>query len=137
MNKNDTVVALSGRAQFTDTLTELLRTGASQLIEQAVETELAEFMRQYADQLLDNGQAVVVRNGYQPAREIQTGIGPVKVKFPKVRAKNSEAVIFRSALEEIYPETRHQRCWLHKTLNILNAVPKSIQPKVKQALHEM
>ena len=47
------------------------------------------------------------------------------------------AMGFWSALEEIYPETRHQRCWLHKTLNVLNAVPKSIQPKVKQALHEI
>jgi len=42
-----------------------------------------------------------------------------------------------SALEETYPDTRHQRCWLHKTLNVLNAVPQSIQPKVKHSLHEI
>ena len=47
------------------------------------------------------------------------------------------AMGFWAALEEIYPETRHPRCWLHKALNVLNAVPKSIQPKVKQALHEI
>jgi putative transposase len=287
MNKNN-VIELSGRDQFTDALTDLLRTGARHLIEQAVEAELAEFMKQYADQFLGNGRATIVRNGYQPEREIQTGIGPVVVKIPKVRAKNGEAVTFRSALvppyvrktrsltaalpwlylkgistgemasalevlvgaeakglsprtvarlkqqwgdeyrrwrntqldkeawvyiwedgvysglrtedaklcalviigvnargekrcltiedgvrestqrwrevllmlkargmntpklaiddgamgfwaalEEIYPETRHQRCWLHKTLNVLNAVPQSIQPKVKHALHEI
>lgn len=245
-------------------------------------------MKQYADRVLDNGRAAIVRNGYQSEREIQTGIRPVTVKIPKVRVKNEEAVAFRSALvppyvrktrsleaalpwlclkgistgemvsalevlvgpdaeglsastidrlkqqwvedylywretrldkdqwayiwadgicsglkaedaklrapviigvdargrkrflaiedgmrestqswrevlltlkargmnapkmaigdgamgfwsalEEIYPDTRHQRCWLHKTLNVLNAVPQSIQLKVKQALHEI
>ena len=39
------------------------------------------------------------------------------------------------ALEEIYPETRQQRCWMHKTMNVLNGLPKSIQAKAKQALH--
>lgn len=102
MNKNDTVVELSGRDQFTDALTELLRTGARQLIEQAVEAELAEFMKHYVDQVLANGRAAVVRNGYQPEREIQTGIGPVTVKIPKVRAKNGAAVTFRSALVPPY-----------------------------------
>jgi putative transposase len=101
MSKNN-VVELSGRDQFTDSLTELLRTGARQLIQQAVEAELAEFMAQYKDQPLNNGRAAVVRNGYQPEREIQTGIGPVTVKIPKVRAKNGKTVTFRSALVPPY-----------------------------------
>jgi putative transposase len=41
---------------------------------------------------------------------------------------------FWAALEEIFPGTRHQRCWCHKTQNVLNALPKSAQPKAKQAL---
>jgi len=40
-------------------------------------------------------------------------------------------------MDEVYPDTQHQRCWMHKTGNVLNCVPKSIQPKVKQALHEI
>jgi len=40
-----------------------------------------------------------------------------------------------AALEEVYPETRQQRCWMHKTMNVLNCLPKSAQPKAKQALH--
>lgn len=44
---------------------------------------------------------------------------------------------FWAALDEVYPNTRQQRCWMHKTGNVLNCVPKSIQPKVKQALHEI
>lgn len=44
---------------------------------------------------------------------------------------------FWGALEEVYPSTRHQRCWVHKTRNVLNALPKSVQPQAKQALHEI
>jgi putative transposase len=44
---------------------------------------------------------------------------------------------FWAALEEVYGETRQQRCWMHKTLNILNCLPKSSQAKAKQALHEI
>ena len=43
-----------------------------------------------------------VRNGYLPAREIQTGLGPVTVRIPKVRAKTGEPVTFRSALVPPY-----------------------------------
>ncbi|MBU2839138.1 IS256 family transposase, partial [Acidithiobacillus thiooxidans] len=44
------------------------------------------------------------------------------------------AMGFWSALSEIYPETRHQRCWVHKTANILNELPKRLQGKAKAAL---
>jgi transposase-like protein len=286
--KKSTVIEFTGREQFTDALTELLRMGAGQLIYQAVEAELGEFLVEYADRVMPDGRAAVVRNGYHPEREIQTGIGPVTVKLPKVRGKDGEPVTFRSALvppyvrktasleaalpwlylkgvstgemanalevlvgpearglsastvsrlkqawaddykawretrldkdrwvyiwadgvysglraenaklcalviigvnergekhflaiedgvrestqswrevllmlkargmntpklaigdgamsfwaalEEVYPDTRQQRCWMHKTGNVLNCVPKSIQPKIKQALHEI
>ncbi len=42
-----------------------------------------------------------------------------------------------AALEEIFPATRAQRCWVHKTANVLNALPKSSQAKAKRALHEI
>ena len=38
------------------------------------------------------------------------------------------------ALSKVYPETKHQRCWVHKTANVLNKLPKSVQPKVKESL---
>ncbi len=41
---------------------------------------------------------------------------------------------FLGGLEEVYPETRQQRCWMHKTMNVLNRLPKSVQAKAKQAL---
>lgn len=92
------VVEFSGREEVGDPLTELLRQGARQLIQQAVKAELAEFMAQHQERRLEDGRAAVVRNGTHPAREIQTGIGPVTVKVPKVRAKDGKPVTFRSAL---------------------------------------
>lgn len=44
------------------------------------------------------------------------------------------ALGFWAALEEVYPETRAQRCWVHKTMNVLNDLPKAAQPKAKAAL---
>jgi transposase-like protein len=274
---------------FNDPLTDLLRRGARQLIAEAVESELQELLKEYSDFRNETGQKQIVRNGYLPAREIQTGIGPVKVKVPKVRDKSGQGIKFNStllppylrktraieealpwlylkgistgdfkealhalfgndakglssstisrlksiwekehetwsrrsfknkryvyiwadgvyfnvrsddarqcilviigvtemgikefiaiedgyreseqswtelllrikaqglnhspelaigdgalgfwkAIRKIYPETHHQRCWVHKTANVLNKLPKTIQPKVKQALHEI
>lgn len=47
------------------------------------------------------------------------------------------ALGFWAALDEVYPETRRQRCWFHKTGNVLNALPKCLQGKAKAALHEI
>jgi putative transposase len=44
---------------------------------------------------------------------------------------------FWKALDEIFPATRHQRCWLHKMLNILDRFPKSIQPNAHRDLREI
>ena len=287
MSKNN-VVKLTGRDTITDPLTELLRTGAEQLIYQAVEAELQELLVEHAERRTEDGKAGVVRNGHLPERELQTGLGPVTVRIPKVRARTGEPVTFHSALvppyvrktrsleaalpwlylkgissgemgealkvlvgpdatglsastvsrlkqiwaqeyrswcedrldkdrwvyvwadgvysglraeqtklcalvvigvnargekhflaiedgvrestqswrevllklksrgmnapelaigdgamgfwaalEEVYPDTRQQRCWMHKTMNVLNCLPKSAQPKAKQALHNI
>jgi putative transposase len=47
------------------------------------------------------------------------------------------ALGFWQALEEVWPKTRGQRCWVHKTANVLNKLPKSQQPKAKRALQEI
>ncbi|MEY4717441.1 MAG: hypothetical protein RL563_59, partial [Pseudomonadota bacterium] len=47
---------------------------------------------------MSNGRAAVIRNGYQAERQIQTGIGPVSVRVPKVRAKDGQSATFLSAL---------------------------------------
>ena len=101
MNK-DNVVSLSGRESILDPVSQLLKTGAQQLLQQAIEAELQEFMLQFEQRRLEDGRAAVVRNGHQPERELQTGIGPVTVKVPKVRARDGKPVTFRSALVPPY-----------------------------------
>jgi putative transposase len=287
MDKN-TVVELKKPGEISeDPLTELLRSGARQLIAEAVEAELQGFLAQFGNYRTQQGHRQVVRNGYLPERNIQTGLGPVRVKVPKVRDKSGQGIKFNStllppylrktksveellpwlylkgistgdfqdalqallgsdaqgisastisrckriweqeheiwnrrsletkqyvyiwadgvyfnirsddakqcilvivgvteqgrkefvaiedgyreseqswselllrlkaqgvkhepklavgdgalgfwkALSKVFPETRHQRCWVHKTANVLNKVPKSVQPKAKQALN--
>ena len=55
---------------------------------------------------------------------------------PKL-AVGDGALGFWKALAKLYPDTAHQRCWVHKTANVLEKLPKSVQPKVKAALHEI
>ena len=47
------------------------------------------------------------------------------------------ALGFWGALSELYPGTKPQRCWVHKTRNVLNYLPKSMQPKAKAPLQEL
>jgi transposase-like protein len=55
---------------------------------------------------------------------------------PKI-AVGDGALGFWAALRKVFPETREQRCWVHKTANVLNKMPKSVQPKAKGDLHEI
>jgi len=98
----DSVVAFRTPEANEDPLTELLRTGAKRLIQQAVEAELAELLAHYEGQVDEQGRRAVVRNGYLPEREILTGVGPVAVKVPKVRSRTDEPVVFRSSLVPPY-----------------------------------
>lgn len=286
--KDSNVIQLKQPAEELDPLTELLRSGAQQLIRQAVEVEVQDLLSRYRDLQVD-GRSAVVRNGYLPERTIQTGLGDVTVKVPKVRDRSGNGIKFNSnlippylkrtksveellpwlylkgistgdfnealcallgegakglsantigrlkqqweeehtqwgqrdlslknyvyiwadgiyfnvrgddqrscmlviigatdkgkkeliaiedgfreseqswyellqglknrgleqspklavgdgalgfwkALDKVYPETRTQRCWVHKTANVLNKLPKSVQPKVKDAIHEI
>ena len=101
MSENN-VVELNRPAGSNDPLMELLRNGARQLIHEAVEAELQEFLEQFSGQSTENGLLSVVRNGYLPERQLQTGIGPVTVKIPKVRSRTGQPVTFRSALVPPY-----------------------------------
>ncbi|RLR18329.1 IS256 family transposase, partial [Sodalis-like symbiont of Bactericera trigonica] len=83
--KKSTLQVSTGPDIAGDPLHELIRNGARQLIAAAVEVELEAMLQQYAERCLDDGRHAVVRNGYLPQRTIQTGIGDVEIKVPKVR----------------------------------------------------
>ena len=97
--KENTVVAFRNSTNFQeDPLTDVLRTGARQLLSQAVEAEVASFLDAHAELVDDAGHRRVVRNGYLPERAIQTGIGPVSVRQPRVRDRGDGAIRFTSAI---------------------------------------
>ena len=68
----------------TDVLTDVLREGAQRLLAQAVEAEVGAYVDAHAEQFDADGHRLVVRNGHKPERQIQTGIGPVTVRQPRV-----------------------------------------------------
>ena len=91
-------VVATPEERINDPLTELLRVGAKNLIAQAVEAELATLLAQHEDNKLADGRHAVVRNGYLPARTIQTGLGDVDIQVPKVRDRNKTGIKFNSNL---------------------------------------
>jgi transposase-like protein len=88
--------------KIADPLTELLRHGARDLIKQAVEAELSVMLSAYEHLKLSDGRQTIVRNGYLPERTIQTGIGDVTVKVPKVRDRSGSGICFNSHLLPLY-----------------------------------
>ena len=83
---------------FRDELSDLVREGAQRLIRRAVEAELKTFLDEHECERDEEGRRAVVRNGYQPEREVLTGIGPVRVQVPKTRDRRREGRCFRSEL---------------------------------------
>lgn len=83
---------------FSDALTALVRQGARQIIAQAVEAELSEFLAQYKDLKDEQGRQAVVRNGYLPERTVLTGVGAVEVQVPKVRDRSKQGIKFNSTV---------------------------------------
>jgi transposase-like protein len=77
-----------------------------------------------------------VRESTQSWREVLLTLKARGMKGPQL-AIGDGAMGFWAALEEVYPDTRQQRCWMHKTMNVLNYLPKSTQAKAKQALHDI
>lgn len=89
-----------------DALTEVLRRGASTLLQQAVEAEVAEYVAQYLALKDEQGRQRVVRNGYLPERRVQTGIGAVPVRAPRVRDRGGELKFSSSILPPYLRRTR-------------------------------
>ena len=100
MNENTPVSV--GQPEVTDPLTELLLHGSRELIARAVEAEFAVFLATYDAALDDDGRRQVVRNGYLPEREVQTGIGSVFVRVPRARDRSGSGIVFHSNLAPPY-----------------------------------
>jgi putative transposase len=84
MSSNSTVVPLRQPDTIDDPLTTILRSGARQLLAQAIEAEADAFLAEMKGLRLPDGRERVVRHGHGPERLIQTGIGPVAVEPVKL-----------------------------------------------------
>ncbi|MCE0732829.1 IS256 family transposase [Halomonas sp. G15] len=86
-------------------------------------------------------ELVAVEDGFRESADswetLLTGLRERGLTTAPRLAVGDGAMGFWLALSKIYPETDHQRCWVHKTANVLNKLPKSVQPKVKADLHDI
>jgi putative transposase len=118
--KEDTVVALPrpGASIADDPLLMVLREGAKRMLLQAIEAEVETFLTAHGSLVDEQGRRRLVRNGHAPERQIQTGIGPLEVRRPKVRdrggAVGGEPIRFTSAVLPAY---------LRRTRNIEELLP--------------
>ena len=110
---DNNVITLNKPAQH-DPLQEVLREGARKMLAAAIEAEVAAFIEQHRALKTDEDKAVVVRNGYLPERSIQTGLGDIEVKVPKVRDRSGSGIKFNSSLVPPY---------LKRTKNIEEFLP--------------
>ena len=78
-----------------------------------------------------------VRESAQSWRELLLDLKRRGLATPPELAVADGALGFWQAIEEVWPATRGQRCWVHKTANVLNKLPKSQQPKAKRSLQEI
>jgi putative transposase len=117
--EKDTVVPLPppGAAVEADPLLAVLREGARRMLTQAIEAEVEAFLAAHQGFVDERGRRRLVRNGHAPDRHIQTGIGTIEVRRPRVRDRGghgSEPIRFSSAILPPY---------LRRTRNVEELLP--------------
>jgi len=86
-------------------------------------------------------ELLAVRDGYRESEqswhELLIDLKQRGLTLAPQLATGDGGLGFWAALRKVYPETREQRCWVHKTANVLNNLPRSVQPRAKADLHEI
>ena len=102
MNQDNVIDLKKPESFIDDPITGILRNGARKLLVQALEVEIENFLSQYSNLYDDDGRQRITRNGYFPEREIQTGIGQVPVRAPRIRDRQpdneSDRIRFHSSI---------------------------------------
>ncbi|MCP1768916.1 hypothetical protein M2202_009695 [Bradyrhizobium japonicum] len=120
MNEHSNIVPLRQPDEIDDPLTNILRSGARQLLAQAVEMEAEAFLAAMKGLKLPDGRDRLVRHGHGPVRTIQTGIGAVEVARVKIRDRavtsDGERIRFTSAIlplwgKRVFYRTGYARGW--------------------------
>jgi transposase-like protein len=100
-----------------DVLTQVLRDSAQQLLAQAIEAEVADWIAMYKHLKDAEGRQAIVRNGYLPERKVTTGIGPVRVRQPRVRDRRPHKAQPLAFHSRILPK------YLRKSRSVEDLVP--------------
>ena len=86
-------------------------------------------------------ELIAIQDGYRESEaswsELLIDLKHRGLEEPPCLAIGDGALGFWAAVEKVFPTTRHQRCWVHKTANVLNKLPKSVQPRAKSGLHQI
>ena len=90
MNNDTTTSVQIPEASANDVLAGILRDGARQMLGEAIEAEVADYIAAHADQRDAAGHRLVVRNGHAPQRDVQTGLGAITVKQPRINDKRTD-----------------------------------------------
>ncbi len=90
MKEDTTVIPFRQSDSFEDPLTEIAREGARRMLGEALKAEADAFVASFAGDLLPDGRQRIVRHGYGPKRSVQTGIGAIDVRRPKVRDRHPD-----------------------------------------------
>lgn len=115
--KKDTLVELKKpEVKVEDPLMQILRKGAQELLAAALEAEVEAFLEKYAERKDSKGHREIVRNGSMPERTIQTGLGDISVKAPRVRDKSEAQSKIRFTSSILPP-------YLKRTKNVEELLP--------------
>jgi len=86
-------------------------------------------------------ELLAIEEGYRESRESWAGVlrslRERGMTEPPLLAVGDGGLGLWAALDEIFPETRHQRCWNHRTLNVLDKLPRRLHAETRQAIHAM
>jgi transposase-like protein len=142
--KKDTSQQSVEQSEVGLSLEDLIRRGARDLIQKAVEVEVQQLLAEYENVRMLGGQRTVVRNGYLPAREVLTAVGNVEVRVPKVRDRSGGGVKFNSALVPPYVRSSARVSaalpWLYlkgiSTGDMREALTVLLGDQAKAQLHE-
>ena len=86
-------------------------------------------------------ELIAIADGYRESeqswKELLLDVAARGLEVAPSLAVGDGALGFWKAIRQVWPTTQEQRCWVHKSANVLDKLPKGVQPKAKAALHEI
>ena len=92
-------------------LQEVLREGARKMLAAAIEAEVSTFIERHGLLETAEGKSAVAGNGYLPKRSIQTGLGDIEVKVPKIRDRSNSGIKLMSAISHTFGHRKAGCVW--------------------------